>query len=123
MERIMNDQYFMKTPCKHCPFRTDVRPFLHPERAEQIAYHASNEFNTFSCHKTLEHDEDDDEGGLMVTEDSKECAGFLSLQINEGARIPDGFTPSMDVYESIHAMIEAYEDQWCADRSNKKVDK
>ena len=29
--------WFVKKPCQHCPFRRDVKPFLTPERAEEIA--------------------------------------------------------------------------------------
>ena len=40
---------FMKEPCKHCPFRRDVKPYLHPERAATIAYAAQNPYNSFYC--------------------------------------------------------------------------
>jgi hypothetical protein len=105
--------YFMKAPCKHCPFRKDVKPFLHPERAEEIAYHASNEYNSFPCHKTTVADDNDEEGGMVCNDDTKECAGFLTLQIREGANIPDDFTPAYNlVYESISDMVYAYEQEW-----------
>ena len=106
----MSDEYFMKSPCKHCPFRHDVKPFLHPERGEQLAHHATNPYNTFPCHKTTIPDEDD--SSMVVGPNSKECAGFMTLQINEGAQIPEGFTPAYDiVYEDCYVMIDAYENQ------------
>lgn len=105
--------YFMKSPCKHCPFRRDVKPFLHPERAAEIANHAYNPYNSFPCHKTTEPNDDDEEGGMMATEDSKECAGFLTLQIQCGMEVPEGFTPAYDlVYEDAWEMTDAYEDEW-----------
>jgi hypothetical protein len=50
----------MKKPCQHCPFRRDVKPFLRPGRGKELAYHAQNPYNSFTCHKTLEHDEEGD---------------------------------------------------------------
>lgn len=110
----MVDEYFMKQPCKHCPFRRDVKPFLRPSRGEELAIHAANPYNTFACHKTTVSD--DEYGGegthLVVNEHSKECAGFLTLQINEGANTPEGFTPAFNlVYKDCYEMIDAYADQ------------
>lgn len=97
----------MKQPCKHCPFRRDVKPFLHPERGEQLAYHAQNPYNSFSCHKTTEYDEDSDNQVAVST--SLECAGFMTLQCVEGMEPPEGFEPAYDeVYGDVYEMIDAY---------------
>ena len=104
---------YMKTPCKHCPFRNDIKPYLRPERAEELAYAAQNPYSSFSCHKTTEHDEGSEDGNMLVTEDSKECAGFLTLRAQDGERIPDGFDPSWGVvYADAYEMIEAHEQAW-----------
>ena len=104
--------YFIKKPCIHCPFRNDVKPFLRPERGAELAIHASNPYNSFTCHKTTEPDEESDSGEMLLNDNSKECAGFLTLQIQEGAKIPYGFNPSYDiVYQDIYDMIDAYENQ------------
>lgn len=106
---------YMPAPCKHCPFRTDVRPFLHPSRAEEIAYSASNRYSEFPCHKTLGHD--DDEGDTCVTADSKTCAGFLAMQINEaGIDEPEGWKWPDNVYADAYEMIDAYEQEWNSSR-------
>ena len=106
----MADEYFMKQPCKHCPFRRDVRPYFHPERGEQLAYHAQNPYNSFSCHKTTEYCEERDEQVSVFT--SKECAGFMALQIAEGADCPEGFEPNYDLcYEDVWEMIDAYSEK------------
>jgi hypothetical protein len=106
---------FMKKPCKDCPYRRDVKPFLTPERGEELAYHATNPYNSFPCHKTTEASEDDEGSEMMVTEESKECAGFLTLMANEAGRTPydhDGFEPSYDLcYDGAYEMVEAYEEQ------------
>lgn len=110
----MAEEYYMKQPCKHCPFRRDVKPFLRPSRGEELAIHATNPYNTFPCHKTTVSDEEYGGDGTesVANENSKECAGFMTLQINEGAHIPEGFNPSYDIiYSDYWEMIDAYQDQ------------
>lgn len=100
---------FVKKPCIHCPYRKDVKPFLTKERGEELAYAACNPYNTFHCHKTLEHD--DEEGENYAGENSKVCAGFLSLQHNENGETyydDEGFEPSNLVYNEASEMVDAY---------------
>jgi len=108
------EESFMKSPCKHCPFRNDVKPFLHPDRAEQIAYAALNPYNDFPCHKTTEHCEDDEgDSDIVRVETSKECAGFLTLRAQAGERIPKGFEPAWEIcYIDPYEMAEAYQNEW-----------
>lgn len=106
---------FMSAPCQHCPFRRDVKPFLHPERAEEIALTAESMGGSFICHKTLERDED--EGELLAGENSKECAGALYMKkMAQGATYYDdeGFEPKADwdCYEDSYEMHEAYQEEW-----------
>jgi len=58
-------------PCAHCPFRSDIKPFLRQDRAEEIAETLLND-GTFTCHKTVDYDDDD---GGHTTADSQHCAG------------------------------------------------
>jgi hypothetical protein len=107
---------FMKKPCNHCPYRHDVKPFLRPERGEELAYAATNPYNSFPCHKTtVDSDDEDGCGDRIVTSESKVCAGFLTLMSNELGRTSydsDGFVPSYDVvYDSAYDMVDAYEQQ------------
>ena len=100
----------MKTPCKHCPYRHDVTPYLTNERAEELAYLPQNRYNTFSCHKTTEYDEEEDD--MMATQDSLECAGFLTLRAQTGEEVPEGFEPAWDLcYTDDLDMIQAYEQE------------
>jgi len=100
----------MTKPCKRCPFRHDVKPFLHPLRGEELAYHTQNPYNTFTCHSTIEFDEDDYGEYISNPEATKVCAGFMTLQYNEnGNTLPKGWEPSYDlVYEDVYDMIDAY---------------
>lgn len=109
--------HYRKKPCSQCPFRRDVKPFLHPERAEEIADAASNPYNSFPCHKTLEHGEDDEGSYTYAGAESQECAGFLTLRANELGEeshgIPDGFEPSYKlVYIDSWDMVGAYDEAW-----------
>jgi hypothetical protein len=105
---------FMKKPCAHCPFRNDVKPYLTTERAEELAYAAQNPYSSFPCHKTTEYEEDDNgEGEMVATENSKQCAGFLTLRSCENGETDyddQGFVPSFEVcYSDSYEMIDAYE--------------
>lgn len=107
---------FMKEPCAHCPFRRDVKPFLHPSRGEELAYHATNPYNSFPCHKTTVSDEEfgGDGSDMVEVETSKQCAGFLTLMANECGEnhMPKGFKPSYDVvYTDAFEMSQAYDEQ------------
>lgn len=103
----------MKKPCKDCPFLRSREPFLHPDRAYEIAEAANHRWNTFTCHKTLDYDDENDE--MYTGETSKECAGFLTLKaklIGMDA-VPDDFEPAFDeVYDDEGDMENAYYEQW-----------
>jgi hypothetical protein len=104
---------FMKKPCEQCPYREDVKPFLHPQRGAELAYLAQNPYSSFHCHKTtVSHD--DDSGENYAGLESKACAGFLSLQRNEVGRTrydDEGFEPSPLAYETSDDMAYNYEEQ------------
>ena len=106
---------YMPKPCPRCPYRRDVTPYLHPERAEELAYICQNPYSSFYCHETTESDDDSEDGEMLVVETTKICAGFLSLQHHELESTwydDEGFTASEDVYWDVYAMIEAYEYEW-----------
>lgn len=67
--------YALTKPCKDCPFRHDIRPFLRRARAEEIV--EGLERGEFPCHKTLECT--DDEEGTRVGKKSQHCAGALIM--------------------------------------------
>jgi hypothetical protein len=106
---------FVKSPCKSCPFRNDVKPYLHPERAAEIVYAASNPYSDFPCHSTFEYDGDEDIQGRPTGDFSraKTCAGFLTLRAQGGEDVPEGFEPSWEIcYIDDYDMIQAYEEEW-----------
>ena len=105
-------EYYVKKPCQHCPFRVDVKPFLHPDRGAELAFLAQKPYGSFSCHKTLGYDDD---GDTIVTGESKECAGFLTLmaqELGEEVLFYKRFKPSYEiVYSDSYDMADAYEYQ------------
>lgn len=102
----------MKKPCAHCPYRSDVKPYLTPERGEELAYIAQNPYNSFHCHKTTVEDEYSEESEMMVAENSKMCAGFLTLMAQCGEDTPEGFEPSWELcYTDPYEMADAYSNE------------
>jgi len=104
-------------PCKHCPFRTDVTPYLRTARAQDICDSITHRDMSFACHKTTKHD---DEGEHIPTSKEQHCAGATIMlekmkMPNQAMRIAGGrwYDPTklqMDapVYESTDAMVKAY---------------
>lgn len=60
----------LKAPCGNCPFRTDKpkqKGWLGRERAKEI-YEALRNDKTFTCHKTINNDEQFCAGALILLE-------------------------------------------------------
>lgn len=80
----------MTHPCANCPFRSDIRPFLHRDRAAEIADSLLLFDESFPCHKTTEHDDDGEY--VPGVEGEQHCAGAMILlwklrRPNQGMRI------------------------------------
>ena len=106
---------YCKVPCKHCPYRNDVTPFLTMRRAEELAYAPENPYNDFPCHKTFEYDGGQDHQGRPTGDFSstKTCAGFLTMRAQAGVEVPEGFEPSWEIcYIDSWDMIAAYEEHF-----------
>lgn len=107
---------FVSKPCPHCPYRRDITPYLTYERGEELAYLAENPYNSFTCHLTTVEDEYSDEGNMLVTENSKECAGLLTMRAIELGEdnvfeCSEGFKPAYDIiYDGRYGMLDAYEE-------------
>lgn len=81
-------------PCKDCPFRKDKATsfgWLGAPRAAQIAEVLND--NMFPCHKTVNHDCEDDEGEYSPDSQAKEqfCFGALTMINNEGLLFANRF--------------------------------
>jgi hypothetical protein len=72
----------MRSPCDDCPFTRGPRAIrLSAERVDEIAGNMlSPGGSTFSCHKTVEHDDDDE----PIQTDAVHCAGALIFAEKNG---------------------------------------
>jgi hypothetical protein len=77
--------YALTTPCRNCPFRTDISPYLRADRAREIAA-SLRDGGTFDCHKTITFDDVDDDGEDQPRRTGREqqCAGALIVMQREG---------------------------------------
>jgi hypothetical protein len=105
-------KYDLKTPCAHCPFRSDVKPYIHPERVEEIIG------QPFSCHKTTtckdrgnDHPEAQHCAGSLILHEKMEKPHQM-MRIMERLGGYDRTKLNMDapVYDDANAMISAHED-------------
>ena len=109
----MPDDPYMKAPCGLCPYSRVGTLWLHPERAEDFAYSASNRYADFVCHKTADEREDIDGCTDFVRGiRSATCCGFLSLQVSENGGGPEGFEPHPDAFSDSGEMIDHHTEHW-----------
>lgn len=47
-------KFHLVRPCAHCPFRSDIRPYLNRERVALLKRELARK--TFACHETLSGD-------------------------------------------------------------------
>ena len=117
-------KYDLRTPCSNCPFRSDVKPYIRPERVEEIIG------QEFSCHKTTTCKERDNDHS-----EAQHCAGSLILhekmaQPHQMMRIMErlgGYDRTkLDMYASVYdaaeSMIEAHEKAISGDRGKDVID-
>lgn len=103
----------LKRPCAHCPFRTDIDPFITGARARDIATSLAQDAS-FPCHETVEHDDD---GERVYSRNEQHCAGAAIVLLKTGRpnqmmRIgmrtgwnPDCMQMDAPVYESLGSFV------------------
>jgi len=88
--------FTLTVACSSCPFRRTGFIPLRPGRVREIASSALKpDGATFSCHKTVEHDDD---GEHVRRDDEEHCAGFLIF-----AEKHDNATQMMRIAERIRS--------------------
>lgn len=115
-------KFELRTPCKDCPFRTDVTPYLTRARVREITDAITEGQATFSCHKLndLVEDEETGEEDVVEGERAQHCAGAMimlerlgrpnqMMRIAERVGLYDRSKLRMDspVYATPEAMIKA----------------
>jgi hypothetical protein len=117
-------RFDLRKPCPQCPFRPSAGGYLHPERAREIALAVTEGNVTFTCHKTISGEiDDEDEGIYRPGFGDQMCAGAMAfiekcgapnqmLQIAErlGLRDPDRLLPAAldDIYGSVDEMAAGH---------------
>lgn len=97
--------YTLKSPCADCPFRSDIRPYLSPARAQEIADDSCEDSN-FYCHKTVDYSSEDGQG--RVANKSRVCAGFLVTMEKEGrANQPTRIAERLGIYDRSRLDMDA----------------
>lgn len=73
-------KYDLVNPCKECPFRNDIPPYLTVERVVEIwnSLHRSE----FPCHETVTYDDDGEP--IRGGDKERHCAGALILKEKMG---------------------------------------
>lgn len=114
-------KFSLTKPCKDCPFRTDNGFILRNDRVEEICEALEVFQQTFSCHKTTQHDDD----GECIRQDGEiHCAGALimlehmdrpnqMMRIAERCGMYDRTKLDMDspVFSNTDEMMDAYRER------------
>lgn len=88
----------MTQPCKACPYRKDVVPYLTPERGLQLAMMTRHRGPGFICHESVK--------SLGGKGPRRTCIGFAMLRAQEaGHRF---VRPDDPVYRTMGDMIARY---------------
>jgi hypothetical protein len=70
-------------PCDNCPFRVDIRGYLHGERARQLIDDLlADDFAWFGCHKSTATTE---EGERVCVDTTQQCVGSLHMLMRSNA--------------------------------------
>lgn len=93
----------MNPPCKGCPFRRDVEPYLRRERGIALALGTRQRDNKFYCHETINYGA---RSKVKRMANAEICRGFAILRAQESG---NRFVKDHElVYRSIGEMIAAY---------------
>ncbi len=117
--------YFnLKSPCKNCPFRKDVEPYISEARCKDIVFALTKDNKTFACHKTVDYNDIDEEsrevkknineshcaGALIVMERNNIAQNNNMIRIAERLKIYDYKILNLKapVYKNFKIMIKAH---------------
>lgn len=120
-------KFDLTSPCIACPFRSDIEFALARGRVYEIYDGLTLRDATFSCHKTVTHDDD---GEYVPKQDEQHCAGAMimlmrmdmpnqMMRIAEriGAFDPDKLNMKAAVFDTVDDMADARENAYKGDRN------
>lgn len=109
--------YSLTTPCRNCPFRSDVAPYLTKGRVRELS--RGLERGEFTCHKTTVTDPDDDSenidgpkarhcaGALILMEKASQPSQMMRIAERIGMYDADALDMDAPVFDSWREMIDA----------------
>lgn len=100
-------QFNLKRPCKDCPFRKDKAPYLHPDRAHEIASDVVHHDAWFVCHKTLEQPESRQEacaGSIIFADKHNMTNGYYRVIERFGGIAMDSYLDKEQVFDTVEDM-------------------
>lgn len=82
-------KFTLKRMCKNCPFLKGTNMELSPGRMEGIVEHLQSDYNVFPCHKTTQHDEDEEGESITVPNDKEQaCMGSIAYMQKHHGVLP-----------------------------------
>lgn len=119
-------KYDLKRPCADCPFRTDIKPFLMRERAENIVNEIMFGTGNFPCHKTIDYENSGEDfqsakgvngkelqmcaGAMIICEHSGNWGQMLRISMRLGMFDPDKLDMGSPVFECPEDFLESQDD-------------
>ncbi len=111
----------MKKCCGLCPYSRKNTLFIHPDRASEFAYQASNPYNDFVCHKTgvvhEDHPIEEKQNEIVRGEKSLTCAGFHVMQCEINGRESKIVVDYEDHFSDVWEM-EAHHEEYHESKTN-----
>jgi len=108
--------YGLVRPCKLCPFRSDIDPYLNRARVREIV-ESLRSGAIFPCHETTEFDDDGEPirndgeihcaGALIVMEREEEPNQMMRIAERLGSYDRSKLVMDAPVFDSFEEMIEA----------------
>ena len=100
-------EFSLTSPCTHCPFRTDIKPFLLPIRIKQLERDLTIKSGVFYCHKTLKKDPVACAGALILAMKCQRLPQLARIAMRLGMFDPDKLDAKAPVFDSFDDMHEA----------------
>jgi hypothetical protein len=98
----------LTSPCSHCPFRSDIKPYLTKSRVAEIIASCVHGEGTFHCHKTLKKKEQTIcAGAIIMAEREGKIPQLLRIIERLGGYDPRKMKMDSPVFKTPEAMIKA----------------
>lgn len=104
-------RYTQTSPCNNCPFRSDIDPYLGPERTEEILKGLLEQQATFTCHKGIGKPENEQfhcAGAMILLEHMERPNQMMRIMERLGEYDRRKLDMDSPVYVDADDMLDAY---------------